>query len=349
MDLVERYIQSVRSLLPKAQQDDIAEELEGAIRARIEARETELGRKLKQPEVEAILQEIGHPIAVAGRYAPQRHLIGPDIYPFWWIAVKLAVVLSAIIALARGLGDLVSGDPGNVPGAFAMAWGVFWSTGLFLVGLITVIGAVMEHYKIQPFAKWSAKDLKTYNVGAAWPDFADAPVRWGWRWGPRARTRAGAAATLFFALIGLGLWGFLPLYIHWLPSELNPIWWLGLWGITLSAALIFQFWALMLVQSAAQAGVHAAELFRPDSVRVRSFPALIASVLSAAIAYLALKVTGLLYLPLPHDLHDMSTLETIEHGFQLALGLTLLLSALYSVVHLWRLVTGGVRPLPATA
>src|SRR5215470_3162713 len=90
MDLVDRYVNAVRTFLPKAQQDDIIKELSGNIRAEMEDREDELGRPLTEDEQEAILQQHGHPMIVAGRYQPNqgsvafgRQLIGTALFPFY--------------------------------------------------------------------------------------------------------------------------------------------------------------------------------------------------------------------------------------------------------------------------
>jgi len=76
MDLLERYLQEVRTYLPKPQQDDILKELGENLRAQMEDKETELGRPLNEEEVAAILKKHGHPMFVAARYRQTRQLIG---------------------------------------------------------------------------------------------------------------------------------------------------------------------------------------------------------------------------------------------------------------------------------
>ena len=68
MELVDRYLKSVRSCLPAAQRDDIISELSENLREQIEDREGELGRPLNESEVEALLKQHGHPLVVASRY-----------------------------------------------------------------------------------------------------------------------------------------------------------------------------------------------------------------------------------------------------------------------------------------
>jgi hypothetical protein len=72
MALVDRYLQAVKFWLSGNQKDDIIAELSEDLRSQIEEKETELGRKLTDAEVEPILKRCGSPMAVAERYMPQR-------------------------------------------------------------------------------------------------------------------------------------------------------------------------------------------------------------------------------------------------------------------------------------
>ena len=80
-DLVDRYLGAVAALLPKASRQDIVAELRDLIVNRVEEREAALGRLLDKRETEALLREIGHPIAVAGRYGPRTALIAAPVPP----------------------------------------------------------------------------------------------------------------------------------------------------------------------------------------------------------------------------------------------------------------------------
>ena len=63
MELIDRYLHEVKFWLPKAQKEDIIAELSQDIQARIEEKETELGRQLTKLEAEAILKQLGSPRA----------------------------------------------------------------------------------------------------------------------------------------------------------------------------------------------------------------------------------------------------------------------------------------------
>lgn len=92
MELLDRYLQSVKWLLPKDQKEDILAELSEDIRSQIEDREAELGRRLDEGEMEAILRRWGHPMLVAQRYLPQQYLIGPVWFPVYRFVLKMVAL-----------------------------------------------------------------------------------------------------------------------------------------------------------------------------------------------------------------------------------------------------------------
>lgn len=92
MELLDRYLQAVQFWLPKKQKQDIIAELSEDLHSQIEEKEAELGRKLSESELEAILKRCGSPLAVATRYLPQRYLIGPTIFPLYRFVLGILLV-----------------------------------------------------------------------------------------------------------------------------------------------------------------------------------------------------------------------------------------------------------------
>ena len=112
MQLVDNYVKTVGSYLPRAQKDDIVKELAENLRSEIEDREGELGRSLTEAEQEAVLKRHGHPLLVAGHYRQDRRSvafgrqwIGPVLFPFYAkvlsfnLGVSFAVIATVAIAL----------------------------------------------------------------------------------------------------------------------------------------------------------------------------------------------------------------------------------------------------------
>jgi hypothetical protein len=88
MALIDRYLQAVKFWLPRNQKDDIIAELSEDLRSQIEEKESELGHPLTDAEVEPILKRCGPPMAVAGRFLPQRYLIGPGLFPIYSVVIR---------------------------------------------------------------------------------------------------------------------------------------------------------------------------------------------------------------------------------------------------------------------
>lgn len=89
MKLLDRYLQAIGILLPRAHRQDILAELSEDIRSEIEAGEEERGRSLTDDEIEAILKRWGNPAVVAARYQPNGYLIGPTLFPIYTFVLKI--------------------------------------------------------------------------------------------------------------------------------------------------------------------------------------------------------------------------------------------------------------------
>lgn len=114
-DLIDRYLAAVARELPERERADIVAELRDELLTNIEMREEALGRPLSERELRAELIAFGNPRIVAGRYRKVQHLIGPQMFPFWWAAVKatLAVIVVVYLVLIV-LGLILSGRAGGV-------------------------------------------------------------------------------------------------------------------------------------------------------------------------------------------------------------------------------------------
>lgn len=159
MDLIERYLGAVRWNLPAAKADDIIAELADLIAARIEDREEMLDRPLSRDEVSQLLREFGHPLAVAGQYHGQRALIGADVFPFYWFALKIVLAIVAVIELVQIGGGLVVTD--NFARAMAHGSNGMIHSLLYNAALVTLAFAVIERtgWLNTYLAKWKPEEL----------------------------------------------------------------------------------------------------------------------------------------------------------------------------------------------
>src|ERR1700759_2915108 len=143
MDLVERYLAAIGGQLPARQAADIKAELRDELMTRMEAREDELGRPLERREVEALLVEFGHPLVVAGRYRKTQHLIGPEIFPFWWAVIKPMLLVVVVVYLGLAALGVLTHRP---VAEFKTAVPPIAVVLIYLFGLIPLVFAAFERF-----------------------------------------------------------------------------------------------------------------------------------------------------------------------------------------------------------
>src|ERR1700722_15566451 len=100
MQLLDRYLNAVKPMLPKAQQADILQELQANILSEMDDHEAELGRPLTEDEQIVILKKKGSPPLVASRYLQDqrsftfgRVIIGPTVFPMYARILALNVAI----------------------------------------------------------------------------------------------------------------------------------------------------------------------------------------------------------------------------------------------------------------
>src|SRR5215468_801147 len=147
MGLVDRYLHSVEFWLPKEQQKDILAELSEDIRCEIEEKERAKGQKLTDPEIEALLKQRGSPFRVAGRYLPQRYLIGPAFFPLYMLVLK-AILLCYLVPWLVSWVAIVVFMPSyraEHPG-LSVIWTLegLWTITLYAFALATLVVALLE-------------------------------------------------------------------------------------------------------------------------------------------------------------------------------------------------------------
>jgi len=160
MDLIDRYLGAIRWNLPRdANADDVIAELRDLIASRIEDREESLGRALDEKEVSALLRDFGHPLVVAARYGTQHSLIGPDLFPFYWFALKVVLAISLVVTLLSSAGEILGGEDA-IRSIMQALHGAWWNL-LGNAGLVTLVFAVIERtgWMSEHLSRWSPENL----------------------------------------------------------------------------------------------------------------------------------------------------------------------------------------------
>lgn len=267
MEIVERYLQSVKTCLPAAQADDIIKELSENIFAQIEDKESELQRPLTESELEAIIKQHGHPLVVASRYRQEqrnvsfgRQIIGPALFPFYIRVLRFNLGLTSVILLVIFAALFAGGQP---VGHFLQ---VFTFQLLIQFAIVTFIFSLMDRHFTQFPDRWDPR--KPYGVRhPALTASVDAPRI------PRL-TSASQLVGLFVALFWLRavqhsqflLFGPASAFLH-----LSPAW----------NQLYLPIVALLLLEMI-NAGV---TLIRPDLVRFHWLMRILTTVGNLLVAY----------------------------------------------------------------
>jgi hypothetical protein len=247
VEVLDRYLQAVRTWLPKAQQDDIVAELSVDLRAQIEEAEAERGRPLEERELDALLQQRGHPLWVAEAYLPQQHLIGSALLPAYQRVLKIALVCQtaafAAVYVVLGLVFEVKGVSSDLGSWVWQACLYGFATG----GLITLIFARLERsqQRARAVGAWDPRRPEALPSVPADPQAER-----------RQRRRISAAGELA-------------------TSALFTLWWIGVVrlpttpGITFSLTPVWgELYWFIIGLGLVEVALAAATLLRPDRSRL---------------------------------------------------------------------------------
>ena len=346
MDLLDRYLAAVAALLPKDQRQDIIAELRDLLLNQMEEKEAQLGRPLKDAEVEAVLKAFGHPIAVAGRFGAPRALIGPELYPFYVFAVKALLALCVVVTVIPVLLEAVTGhiDPTQVIGQFLSR---FINSGLTLIGAATLIAGAVERgwIKWDKSGDWKVADLPRLDrlgldLGLALG--LNGARRSASGEGLLLKIRFGAAFELAATLLFVAWWTRL-VPAPWvavgdearLVLNANPIW------TTLHLPILI--WALI------QAVSSLAALIRPDWTRARAALEIVCNLGGLVFAALLWRAGPLFEVHGPLASDKMLKLQAVlGQSLQIGLAAAAGIWAIMLATNLWRLARGRPNARAAT-
>lgn len=233
-ELFDRYVHAVGQQLPRRLREDVKAELRSLLEEMLEDRVQQSGRAPDAELAVVVLRELGEPEAVAARYRPPAHLIGPELYPIFVLVVKIGLaVMAGFGALAVALALWRSEAP------LADLARTLWELGvqgaglaLMNLGLLVLIFAGLE--------RWSARHPS--DAAEAWNPLELPAVE-----DPDRIDRGGLITTLCFnlALIVLfnffpgliavffvhdGVWGRWPLLASEFQTDLLP-WFTAAWAL----------------------------------------------------------------------------------------------------------------------
>jgi len=331
MELLDRYLESVRKHLPWERQDDIIAELRANLEAQLEEKEARLGRALTNAEMEEWLKTLGPPIQVAAGYQPQRYLIGPGFFPIYWYVLKMALGWSAVIYSIVTVVTLFAQTTPNATewvGAVARIPWVLMVTAAW----VTAIFAAVEFW-----APRKGIDVIGFSVrSSGWAPGNLPPIASRGMEGKKPRTYAQAVAEVVFGILFLG-------WLLLLPSHPYLIMGPGAYLLrespfTLSPALMQFFWWVVAL-NVIQLGWKIFDLFRGTWVVASRAKHIVFSIVGLIPLGVLLAVSDHMWVILKHPEVDQSkygaTLGTINAAIYKSL---LLIVAIVVLQLVWEIV-----------
>lgn len=290
MELLDRYLNFIRMLLPRGKRQDIIAELSEDLRAQVADKEAELGRALDESEIEAILKQCGHPLLVAGRYQSEQALIGQPFYPLYVFALKMVQWVLFPLLLVAGV--VTSLFHAHIAAAMIGSVGEAVAGAFYTVGLITVAFIVLERLQVRLsfLEDWKPRDLPKVPV------VTDPMII------PRSNSFGAFAGLFVFILWWIGIISFPQLpHVHFLNAMPQGF-----------------FWPVLLL-AAAEMALHLVNLFLPWWTRKRAAFRLVLDLCSLALIaviattwpWFAIQADAGLAADVGPSLHDVSTLERV--------------------------------------
>lgn len=162
--MIRNYLYTVGKYLPASQRDDILKDLEANIYELLE--EAHGDREYSPKEIEDVLYKMGNPKRVAESYLERpRYLIGPQYIDLYLLVVKVALLGISIGLLVVSIIKFIF--DGDLLQSLLSLVGGIWNAGLVMVGIVTIIFSLVEHYgKEEDFPignedeKWSLDTLE---------------------------------------------------------------------------------------------------------------------------------------------------------------------------------------------
>lgn len=245
-DLVERYLASVQRRLPEKTAKDIVAELREALEDKLAAKSAELKRDPSTDEVADVLKAFGAPAVVAARYEGRMHLIGPELYPWFWPAQRTAIGITVAIFIALTAIRVMATERPMQAVMQQMDNVIGW--GLTAFAIVTLVFVAIERWgdpaKVAAHG-WDPKSLPREHIRK-----------------PKSMFEAGIS--LFFDVVFILFW------MSWLPfpNEL-PLRNGASVSITLSPSWAIVYWPILALAVLAAVG-HLHDMLRPSWNRLRS-------------------------------------------------------------------------------
>ncbi|UHQ55193.1 MULTISPECIES: hypothetical protein [unclassified Microbulbifer] len=161
MELLQRYVDNVKTYLPGGLRDDIGSELYSGLQDQYDDLSEALGRDPTESELSELLKRRGHPMEVAAAYQPRRALVSEALLPLYmqvlkWVFLAILIGNGAVLLVEL----LNQSQPQFLAAALGWLKGSF-DAGLYSFALVT-LGFFLAGESISfsdAFGKWDPRKL----------------------------------------------------------------------------------------------------------------------------------------------------------------------------------------------
>jgi hypothetical protein len=163
MKLIDRYVREIGRRLPQKSRTDIEKEIRSALEDMLEDRSKKESRAVDDELTIQVLKEYGKPEKVAASYLPERYLIGPQLFPIFWMVAQIVFIVLTVLAMV-GLGFNLSGgevSPLMVGKTIAESFGQYFSALMAALGNVVLVFALIQYFN--PDLKFDTKEDEEWN------------------------------------------------------------------------------------------------------------------------------------------------------------------------------------------
>ncbi|MEM5776010.1 MAG: hypothetical protein AAGU05_13495 [Anaerolineaceae bacterium] len=203
MNLVDQYVAEVGKHLYGKNRADIEQEIRSLIEDAVDDA-VENGRARDEDVLVEILKKMGRPEDMAASYEKPKYLIGPRIFPFFWMVTRIVLaVLAVVLAVTMGI-DLAQGAEAGQTLAEAIfeSFAGLMGTLVAVFGNLVLVFAILERFV--PEKNWLQEEEWDPRKLEVEPNPAEIKI-------------SEPIAAMVFTLLGFLV---LNIYPHWL----------GIWG-----------------------------------------------------------------------------------------------------------------------
>lgn len=148
MNLIDKYVAEVGKHLPLLKgREDVEKELKSTLEDMLEDKAEQAGRPRDEAMEIELLKEYGSPQRIASSYNPHPYLIGPRMFPFFLMVLKIVLTVVIVVMLVLSSIKAVTAFPlfaADFMQVIMQGFGNALSTAIAAFGNVVIVFAILE-------------------------------------------------------------------------------------------------------------------------------------------------------------------------------------------------------------